>query len=400
MSVSKIVWLFICLLVAAGLGYLLGERSAVPKPAVQDEFLASSSPLEYRLQGILLEMDTKVRTQQLMAFFEDLEPDNARVVVGTYDRLFPFVDEVAVTLFADWWARADPEASVARFPKGFAMHKDLALKTIMRRWGQDDPIVAMERLNEIGPGYAFESGLFPLVEGWVNSGDDSIWQYVEAMGIGPRRQQVMATVVEQLVFRRGSEAAIRIVEAIPDDAENNFKLQFFRRLAGALAILDPEKASLWAERHRGSPFGEGLIRHVVARWGARQPSLAMSWVAGLPADKEQAEALSLAFGMWARRDREAAMEWVRRAGYSPEIDSLWAAYAVMVGRDDPAAGLSLVEQVMDEDDRNRDLVRIAIEWMQQDPAAAQIWLDEAEVDPVLRERILNPALLKRSRGRN
>lgn len=385
---------------AAGLvalGFLLGESNVGKRQLIGDDAITGTSPTGYWLTAILLESDVTERTRQLLAFFEVVEPSQALVIRGTYDRMFPFVDPVAVALFADWWAGVDPEAALANFPKGFARDPKIGLSTALQRWARDDPKAALEHMLLKGAGYPNDVALAPFVRGWLESGDDSLWKYVEEMPIGPLRQQIVEVIADVMVYQRGPEATMHIAEAIPDDAVGRFKLQVFRRVAAALALRAPSRAREWAERHRGSEFGEGLMRHVVGRWAAREPAAALSWLAGLSPDKEHAEALSLAYGMWIQRNREDAMAWMAERGPQPALEPAWSMYAVEVGREDPLAAVALLREVQDSERRERELARVGVLWMRRDEAAALAWLEEADLDAELKQQILNAPTPRRAR---
>ncbi|MGE4651103.1 MAG: hypothetical protein AAEJ53_09470 [Myxococcota bacterium] len=387
-------------LLAAGLlavGFLLGDSKVGKRQLLGDDAITGTSPTGYWLTTILLEPDVTERAEQLLGFFDVVDPDQALVIRGTYDRMFPFVDPVAVTLFADWWAGVDPQAALANFPKGFARDPEVGLSTALRRWAREDPKGAMEHMTAKGARYPRDVSLAPFVRGWMESGDDSLWHYVEELPSGPLRLQILEVIADEMVFQRGPDATMRIAEALPDDALDRLKLQFFRRVAAALALREPAKAREWAERYRGSEFGEGLMRHVVGRWAAREPAAALSWLGGLSPDKEQAEATSLAYGMWIQRNRDSAMAWMAELGVRPSLEPAWSMYAVEVSREDPLAGIALLSDVEDSERRERELGRIVMLWMRRDEAAARAWLEESELSVEMKEQIRDASTPRRAR---
>ena len=139
------------------------------------------------------------------------------------------------------------------------------------------------------------------------------------------------------------------------------------------------------------------MRHVVGRWAAREPAAALSWLAGLSPDKEHAEALSLAYGMWIQRNREDAMAWMAERGPQPALEPAWSMYAVEVGREDPLAAVALLREVQDSERRERELARVGVLWMRRDEAAALAWLEEADLDAELKQQILNAPTPRRAR---
>lgn len=359
---------------------------------------AESDPLEVRLEGILLHHDAVERARRLSALLEGLDASDIETLRSVYASLWTYVSPVEAVLFASWWGSVDPEAAMGAIGKGgFAEHAEAALSTVLRSWARRDPQAARDYLLENGTSYPQETALLALIRGWSESGDAGAWDFVESFPKGVPRQRALEVLTDHLVLHAGPEAAVRFVEALPDDGANRFKLQAYRRLAAALVLRDPSYAAAWAERQTDSEFGEGVLRHVVGRWAHTDGEATLVWLAGQPPSASQVEAIELAYSMWLRRHVEKALAWAESQPQTASLEPVRALYAARLSRRDPQLAVSLLDTIEDPERFSWTALNVGRGWLETDRAAALAWLSTAALDPALRDKILEPPRPRRGR---
>lgn len=364
------------LLLALGLGLLVGRATAPPAVTALKRPASSTGFDEARLVDILAVPDLRQRGPLLLALLDDLTPEDLPSVRASYESLRPNLDANAILALMDWWARFDPEAALA-FAQSFGDISEIATIAVVRRWAQSDPTSAREQLEDSNATRSQPRAVLALVRGWVESGHPGVWGYVESLPIGALRQQAIAVLIHQRLLREAPESVTRFVEALPDHGAHRFKLQAFRQTAAALALRHPEAATAWAERHADGPFGDSLLFKVALGWAFLDAEPAVHWLANLPAGDDQRDAMRTAYGFWLQQDRERARTWLRESGESrPALETAWSLLALDIGREDPEAGLELLfASNIEEDLREKTSIALALTWLRMDHDAAQAWLD-------------------------
>ena len=226
-----------------------------------------------------------------------------------------------------------------------------------------------------------------LVLGWNASGEPGVEEYLIALPSEVIRQTALSGLAADKVRRHGVEETIRWAEALPDDAPVKFKLRAFRRVASAVADVDPLRAAAWAESHLDGEWGTDLPRRVAAYWSQQDPQSAMEWLRGLPASPDLHRAFEEAYRTWLNQDREAARAWLLEQELDASLDPVVAVYALRTARDDPEAALPWAARVQHPTRRDETLERIARAWMLRDPDAARAWIETSDLSEHARARV-------------
>ncbi len=111
-----------------------------------------------------------------------------------------------------------------------------------------------------------------------------------------------------------------------------------------------------------------------------QPAELLGWVQEVRSREEQAELLSSMIGSWARRDFNAAGEWLGKMESSPGKDAAVQSYVQTIVRVDPRAAMVWAGTIEDERGRTTATVRAVEQWINADKAAAEKWMGENGVD--------------------
>lgn len=401
MSKLTLAVALICGALGLAAGQWLGARESVPLRAappsgplrsvttVPDDFAPPG--LTGDVRDILLMPDLLARTAALATLFEGLGPEALPQVQAAYSSVLLDLDDVEFVLFGDWWARFDPRAAMLWTNHHWqTRNSGPVLQAIMRQWGRSDPEAAITAAAAAPNNRIRRRWVDAALRGWDESVHDGALAYAESLPAGPDQQWALYVVTRRRVLRDGPEAALAWAEALPDDNEN-FKLNAFRRVTGAVAEVDPMRAAAFAERHLDGPYASGLPERVGMNWVVRDGDAAMRWLAGLPAGTDREDGVRETFRHWMILDQPAARQWIRGMEPEPWLDPAIALYAKRAGqKNETEEALTWAGRIEDPDLRNPTIGWIVRYWLVRDEAAANAWLDQSGLAPeyIARIRVL------------
>jgi hypothetical protein len=168
-----------------------------------------------------------------------------------------------------------------------------------------------------------------------------------------------------------------VFDAVPADAPNAFKRQFFLILLDKLIRQDVYAALAFREARAGEPFAEKSLKQLVSAWADVDAPAAVAWLEARPAGPEREEALETLVDRWAAHDQTAAVEWTRRQIPSPMIDRLSSGFVANHTISDPLLAMDLAARIVDPDIRARTLRDFARYWFVRNPGELPGWLARA-----------------------
>ncbi|MGI9241616.1 MAG: hypothetical protein ACR2RV_12510 [Verrucomicrobiales bacterium] len=149
-------------------------------------------------------------------------------------------------------------------------------------------------------------------------------------------------------FIRGGPQAMRQAFADADFDDVALKTAIVQEFAGSALPTDPDETYAWIEE-------------------------------SLPAE-EVPQALARALGSWARRDFNAAGQWLGAQPDSPARDEAIGMFARTVVEIDPLAAATWAASIAEEETRQTALGSTLGRWTEADPEAAKAWADENGID--------------------
>lgn len=395
----------ILLLVAAGSalggfgwGYHRGEELGVSRERERVLSLrVSPAGTSDKLVGILAIPDFRSRLEAVMEFVEAQEPGDARNVAAAFRASSSYLDAASFAVLAEWWARHAPLDAISAFSNIFYGARRAELVTIaIQEYARSHP----ERARDFVEGPLFQlfgedprgidSSRTALVWGWAESGKPGYWEYAASLPTGPPRQRALEGIATWMLLHRGPDALLDFAENLDPGGRESLKLQFHRRAAFALALRDPVRAGEWALEQLDSPFGDGMLIQVLNQWGALDGSSALEWARGLPMTDESDRAIWEAYRQWIGADRSAALGWMRDNGPGPEVlQPAVALYIRAVGWDHPEEVVDWLPLIKgSEKYRDPTTLFLAQRWFTVDREGALGWLEDADLSPGMREKLL------------
>jgi hypothetical protein len=349
------------------------------------------------LADALADPDAYARARALGTLLPSLGRSAVPAVVKTLETFQLELGAVEFELLLRFWASHEPaEATRWSFKKSPPLFRIAGARTAVEIWGEADPaaaVVAVESALAEASEDVARASLLALVRGWTRTDRPGLEKYIEGLGSGVKRQRAIYAYAIALAAEDGSDAAIRWGESVPED-DRRYKLEVLRQVTSALTWADMDAALRFCQSHCDGPLGKGL-RNTIIRARLRSGEYGgdvITWVTSAPeGEEEQREnkrhSLWVAYGVWAYRDREAAMAWMAEkleGEPEPWLQALMGEYARQLAAESPAEGIRWAEQVEDDEERELSLVRITRAWMQQDPEAAEAWLSQSSLSETAR----------------
>jgi hypothetical protein len=179
-----------------------------------------------------------------------------------------------------------------------------------------------------------------------NLGEATRW----AMQLQGEEQSAAVSLLVSQWISDDSGAAASFVQSMPAGDTRN---QAVADMALNWSQHAPEEAAQWLQHHSGPPQA---YRDVVSQWS--------------------------------RFDLESTERWVESLDAGPEADSALSALATSITRESPASAWAWASRIEDPEDREHTYGVIARAWLQQDPELARAEINDTDVSPAARARML------------
>jgi len=374
------------ILIGLGASYWAEGRSEPSKPIAKLPSPRSKPlPEGFAMPGlsgdvrdVLLEPDVFVRTESLARLLGGLGPESLEPVRDAYESVLLDVGDTELVLFGAWWAGFDPRSALLWTNHHWNTRASLpVLSGVLRAWGRSDPLGALAAANANAPNDVIRRRwVDSVLRGWDESVQDGALSFAESLGAGPERQWALYVVTRRRVLRDGPEAVIAWAESLPDQDEL-FKLNVYRRVAGAVAEVDGELAIAFVERHLEGPYAKSLPQRVGMRLVTRDPERAMRWLSSLPPSENRDSGVMETYRAWLAHDRAAAQAWLPKTEHDGWLDPAVAIYAKSISLDDPLAAVEWASKIGNTPLRERIVGVIARKWLMRDEPAANAWLEQS-----------------------
>ncbi|MBW2697183.1 MAG: hypothetical protein JRE70_11970, partial [Deltaproteobacteria bacterium] len=224
-----------------GLGYWIGGR--------EDREVAFD--LDHAAEVLLSASRASTRRGQA----ETLVPVLMRMQPADFEALAPVVESTfgvggggrAMQLFVERWASLDAPGADVRVKAWPPDRRREVLPGLLRSWVRVDPVAALAALDAVEDAnhrvLAFEG----LVEGWADSGDPAVWDYLAGLEEGKRRRKALIVVMHQIAAKEGLDALRERVEALPGEPpQDRFKNEALNWAADIMVRIDLQQAVAFA----------------------------------------------------------------------------------------------------------------------------------------------------------
>jgi hypothetical protein len=389
----------IALLGAVG-GYWLGHRSALAKAA--DARPASAGSLRAILVSgpsgqamdwrSLLNSTGQLEPDLLAAWARSLSPEQIAAALQSLKGQPANLrrNDLLGALYNAW---------AGRDPKGFLVGSgDIAVPRLreggideaLKTWAAQDPKAALQWIKD-NPGTASTAATderyAAAIAGYANTDPAGALAAVNSLddeNVHDRQMKSAATkaLADALADQGGFAQASAFFSQLPAGSTRD---DAFSQLATRWTEIAPQDAATWVEGLNGDPQLQSAIGAQVAKaWAENDPSAAATWAAKMDAQDEQSGAdnptptgqlLATAIQSWTNYDLDPAGAFLNLLPASAAKDPAVAIFALRSSQEDPAGAFQWVNSISNDQMRLGMTVNVALEWMRQDPAGYNQFLN-------------------------
>jgi hypothetical protein len=338
---------------------------------------------------ILAQADPLQRAAGLGEVLPRLGADAAPAGASAFDAARLDQGSPELLLLAHWWARLDPEAAFRWTRSDWRADDARVIAAVVRAWAHRNPQAALGAARGLSYPEQAQVALDAAISGWDESGQGGLDAWVQGLSDPIDRQRVGEILARRKVISQGAEKALEWADAIEDPT---FREEMRGRVAGAAALDAPAVAAAWAEPRivAAAEAGErptGLPRRIGTRWSRSDPKAAMAWLSRLPPGGDRDDGVIESMRIWLGRDPGDARQWVEVLEPERWNEPARALYARgLLAQEDPERALALVAGFEDPDLRDYHTTVIARAWLARDRAAADAWLQQADIPEAVKRR--------------
>jgi hypothetical protein len=393
--------LFGAALVAIGLTACDPESSQNTSitPPVEPEAIAAGDTLvdivEKSLADAIRDPDAFSRARRLATLLPTLGPEQVAAVKRTLADTSLDFGGTELELLVRFWATHQPEeASRWAVEKAPASLRIAVIMVALPLWAEADPHNAASASEEWAAERAdlSDAARVALVRGWFAADPTELAEYIYNLGMGFPRQRTLSTYLRAMIKAQGIDAATRWAESVPDD-DAAYKTTVYRQVASSLPLFDHEAALRWCDAHCEGPYGGNLRSILARRWVRSEGAPALEWLSTAPVNHENNVAIRATFALWARTDREAALNWMATQTTDepePWLRPTFAVYARLLAEDSPADAIEWAERIENAEERESVLIEVARAWRDIDEAATEAWLLQSLLSDEAQEKVRTP----------
>jgi len=331
------------------------------------------------------------RTAALGEVLSGLRSEDLDSIRVAYDAVVTGPTDPEIIMLAQWWAEHDPDGAWKWATTTRGVTGTTVQAAVLRVWARQDPAAASLAILRMNDPMMKRPALVALAIGWEEGGHPHLPELIVTLPQGIDLQLAIDAIARRKALRHGAEEAFRWAESLPADAApGGPKVNAMRRVAGAVAEIDPEAAMAFAAEHGETQHGVAMYRRVALATVETNGEGTLQWLGTLPAGNARDGAVAAAYRTWIGQDRDAAMRWLRDQELQPWLDPATHSFAQALSFENPAIAMEWAQQIHDEKRRNDATWRVGRVWWDSDPTAAQAWLDQAEVSEELRQLITGP----------
>ena len=297
----------------------------------------------------------------------------------------PTVRERAVASVVQSTANVDPEkASVLLTALSNPHQRRQVIRQIAGQWAMLDLDAALEWQSGL-PVNERHPVLQQMAESLVYTDIDA------AMSLLPRLDEASAgglasTIASTLGQQRSYEEAMAFIDRYRGQPARYSALRM-QALKG-LAASDPYRAMSLLQASPRDDRNDQIVGYLAQRVAVEDPDSAIRWSDGIADNNARLQTRSMIVQNWIATEPARAMQWLNAMPAGDDRDSIAAMAAPALGTTDRQAAMRLLESIGDPAMRSQALANYALQTYMNDPATAERLLNEADIEPALRERYL------------
>jgi hypothetical protein len=312
------------------------------------------------------------RGRAMLSWIDSLAPDEFEDAVARF-RSLGITDarmgEYAMLLTA--WAQVDPLAALSYTTEN--TRGGMATGTVLSAWASRDPDSAIAWAEANHEGAGANPYMVGIIRSIVETNPTRATELLETLPFSSERGEALTAMVPHLL-KMGGEAAKQWIAGLSDDRLRDGATA---RIAEELAKSDPAGTASWLLANLGESSTRS-VDEVFEEWAKADKSAALASYRQLPEGDARSRALRGLVTIEARNDPQAAATLMDT--YPTDVDDRMIYHFMWNSFDKaPAVALSQAMKLSDENRRNRMYEHTLSSWLEKDQAAAQRWIDSADL---------------------
>jgi hypothetical protein len=232
-----------------------------------------------------------------------------------------------------------------------------------------------------------------LIRGWYESGKPNLEEFVYTLpNLGDDRQRGVSALIESKLKHEGADAAIVWATTAATGGSVPYRQYVYGRLAGDIAMTDPERAIAWCNEVCDTKSGEEIPLWIARTWVMNSGAEAMDWITARDARIVPVRVGSrAAYRRLILRARDEAFAWME--GTTEEQRKQEAMQGPLFMYINERSGLGATTEAIEwtkyitgDSERDELLRRIVMRWLRQDPTAAEAWLAQSSLSEELKQK--------------
>ena len=351
-----------------------GERST----ATMDERLV-------KMEEIVRGENALDRSRAMLSWIDSLAPSEFEAAVAKFRSLGlteARMGEYAMLLTA--WAEADPMAALAYTTAN--TRGEMATGTVLTAWASRDPESAIAWAESNHEGEEANPYMVGIIRSLAATNPTRATELLQALPFSGERGEALRAMMPHLL-KEGPDAAKAWIASLSDERLRDGATA---RFAEEMAKTDPAATASWLLSNLGEASTRS-VDEVFEQWAQTDKEAASASFASLPQGDARTRALRGLVTIEARTDPQAAAKLMN--SHPADVDDRMVYHFIWNSFDKaPGVAAGQIALIEDEDGRNRMYQRALGSWLEDDQAAAQRWIDSAN----LPEQVLN-SLAKRNK---
>ncbi len=312
------------------------------------------------------------RGRAMLEWIDSLAPEEFEAAVDRFRSLGlteARMGEYAMLLTA--WAEVDPTSALAYTTKNTG--GGMATGTVLSAWANRDPEAAIAWAKSNHQGDEANPYMVGIIRGLVESDPARATALLQEIPFSEERGRALEAMMPHLL-QMGADSAKKWIAELSDQRLRDGAVA---RFAEALAKQDPAGTAAWLMKNL-SDTSVRSMDEVYGEWAKKDPAAAVANFESLPEGDARSRALRGIVMIDARNNPQAAADLMNR--FPADLTDrtvqhfIWNSFEKA-----PDIAANQIGRIQDESNRNRMYERAVGAWLERDQAAAQQWINSANL---------------------
>jgi hypothetical protein len=312
------------------------------------------------------------RGRSMLEWIDSLAPEEFEAAVARFRSLGlteARMGEYAMLLTA--WAEVDPVSALAYTTENTS--GGMATGTVLSAWASRDPEAAIAWAKSNHQGDEANPFMVGIIRGLVGSDPAHATALIQEMPFSAERGEALQAMMPHLL-KMGSDSAKKWISELSDERLRDGAVA---RFAEELAKQDPAGTASWLMANL-SDTSVRSMDEVFSEWAKVDPASAVANFESLPEGDARSRALRGLVMVDARNNPQAAADLMNR--FPADVTDRTVQHFIWNSFENaPDVAAKQIALIQDERSRNRMYERALDSWLDRDQAAAQTWINSANL---------------------